>query len=214
MVHNNYEKSPDIEWAAGVFNGTGDKSELSGEVDPMTGEVTGAFSNVPADIQPALVARGGYNHGGIKGYSEADLEGGPLRFGVGASVLVGLDNDGGDDSRTQAQLDAIVKQQGLSVSGAVYVATAQDDTGFFDQSYSAVGGHLQAGYVLAEIYQPALRYSIVAPDGEDALHEIAAAFSLYPFGHGFKWQSDVALLGTTDGIADAVAARTQLQLSF
>jgi hypothetical protein len=214
MVHNNYEKSPEIEWAAGVFNGTGDKSIFSGEVDPMTGEVTGGFSNLPEEIQPALVARGGYNHGGIKGYSEADLEGGPLRFGAGGSVLLGLDNDEGDDSRVQAEIDAVVKRQGLSVSGALYLATDQDGTGFFDQAYSALGAHLQAGYVVAEMYQPAVRYAIIAPDGEDASHEISAAFSIYRFKHGFKWQSDVALLGTTSGITDEVAARTQLQLSF
>ena len=38
-------------------------------------------------MEPQLVARVGYNHGKIKGYSEGDLKGGALRFGLGASVM-------------------------------------------------------------------------------------------------------------------------------
>ena len=63
----------------GVFNGTGDKSTFSGSVDTMTGEVSGKFSNVPSHFHPALVARVGINKNGIKGYREADLEGGSMR---------------------------------------------------------------------------------------------------------------------------------------
>jgi hypothetical protein len=214
MVHNDYQRSPEIEWAVGVFNGRGDGAAFSGSVDPMTGEVTGDFSNVPGDVQPAVVARVGLNRGGIRGYSEPDLEGGPLRLAIAASLLAGFDGDGGDDGRVQGQVDGILKTGGLSVSAAVYVASAQDGTGFADQAYSAVGAHLQGGYMISERLEPVVRYALVAPDGSDASHEIAAGLGLYRFKHNFKWQSEVALLGPTGGIADGVAARSQLQLSF
>ena len=55
------------------------------KVDPMTGMGTigtTTNTNVPSKFRPAVIGRVGINRGGIKGYQEADLEGGPLRFGV------------------------------------------------------------------------------------------------------------------------------------
>src|SRR5262249_21347423 len=98
-VHNMYEKSPDFELIVGVFNGSGDGAKCSGGVaDPTTGAVSGgAFTNIPSKFKPVWVARAGINRNGIKGYSEADLEGGPLRFGLAANVAVEGDND--DDNK-------------------------------------------------------------------------------------------------------------------
>lgn len=204
-LHNNYEKSPELEWAVGVFNGTGDKPIFDGA----------GFSNVPDRFGPAIAARAGYNQGGIKGYSEADLEGGPLRYGVGASVLAELDVDGDDASAVRAELDYIVKVNGLSSTGGVYVATAQDGAGFADQSYNAVGFHLQAGYMLTGTHQLVGRYAMISPDGADSQQEVTLGYSLYQFKHSFKWQTDASAL-VADGAAfgDALQVRTQLQLSF
>ena len=221
-LHNRYEKSPQVEWAIGVFNGTGDKGVLNGSVavDPATGQgsVTGGgFSNVPDKVRPAAVARIGYNHNGIKGYSEADFEGGPLRVGVGASVLAEFDADKDDSSGIRGEVDLIVKHFGFSASAAAYIASAQDGAKFSDQSYAAVGAHAQVGYLLANKYQPAVRYALVSRDGADNdTHEIAGGFSIYPFKHKFKWQTDVAVLineTSADNTAD-IQARTQLQLSW
>lgn len=222
MVHNNYEKSPEVEWAVGLFNGTGDKPSFSGDVvvDPVTGEggvVGGGFSNVPDTFGPALVARVGINRNGIKGYSEADLEGGPLRFGVGASLLTELDADDDDSSAIRSELDFVIKSNGLSTNGGVYVATAQDGESFGDQSFAAVGLHIQAGYMLSDKLQPVVRYAVVVPDGDDNnVHEILAGVSLYQFAHNFKLQADVGaqLSETTGDMAVDFLARTQLQLSF
>ncbi|MEM9488207.1 MAG: porin, partial [Myxococcota bacterium] len=80
MLHNNYDASvsPPIEWALGVFNGTG-------------------TDVAPDGIGPGLVARVGLNRGGddekYSGYSEADLKGGGLRYSVAASAQVLLDPD-------------------------------------------------------------------------------------------------------------------------
>jgi hypothetical protein len=222
MVHDNYEKSPEFEWAVGVFNGTGDKASLSGDVvvDPMTGEgeITGGkYSNVPGLFQPTLVARVGYNSGGIKGYSEVDFAGGPLRFGVAASVLAQLDSPDDDNALSRAGVDFIVKNDGLSASGAFYVATAQDGSAPSDQSYAAMGFHAQAGYLLQKKYQPAVRFAMVNPDGDDNnTMEVTGGVSVYSHDHGFKWQTDAgARIGQTPGDStNDILVRTQLQLSF
>jgi hypothetical protein len=221
-IHNDYEHSPTFEYAFGVFNGTGDKSIFSADasVDPTTGDgqVTGGtFTNVPDRMHPALVLRVGYNHGGIKGYSEADLEAGPLRFAVGASGLLDLDADADDASLVRGELDFALKVHGLSSTGGLYVSSAQSGTSFSDRSFEAVGFHAQAGYLIARRYQPALRYALIAPDGPgNDLQEVLAGFSVYFFDHGLKWQTDVGALNREEagGRRTDSLVRTQLQLAF
>lgn len=219
MVHNHYEDSPEgLEWAAGVFNGSGDKASFSGEADPMTGEVSGSFSNVPDMFGPMFVVRAGWNSADIKGYKEADLEGGPLRYGAAASVLVELDGDDDDTSSIRGQADVIIKNNGLSANAAAFVATAQTDMDFVDQSYAAVGAHAQAGYMVTSKLQPAVRVGVVAADADtDAdVIEAAGGISYYLHDHGFKWQTDVSLLRSTiaDISTNDVLVRSQLQLAF
>ena len=221
-VHNNYTASPKLEWIAGVFNGTGDRPILSGEVaiDPNDGDgrVTGgSFSSVPRHLAPAVVGRLGYNHGGIRGYSEADLEGGPLRFAVATSVLAEFDTGGDGQSGVRSELDYAIKASGLSSTGGVYVSTAQDGARMANQSFDALGFHLQAGYVVAKRYGVAARYAHILPRGEARAdqQELSAAFSLYEFSHNFKWQTDVsALSGNGGDLGDNLRLRTQVQLSF
>lgn len=221
-IHNDYEKSPEFEYALGIFNGTGEKPLFSGDVtvDPATGEggvSGGAFSNVPDTLHPALVLRVGYNHGGIKGYSEADLEGGPFRASVAASGLADLDADDDDASSLKAELDYIVKVEGFSSTGAVYVSSAQSGPGFSDRALEALGLHLQLGYVIGELVQPVARYSLVAPDGADNdSHEILGGVGFYFWGHDVKWQTDGGALLTEapGGTAKDYRVRTQLQLAF
>ncbi len=210
-------KSPDLEWALGVFNGTGEKGRFQRDVivDPTTGEGSvsgGKFSNVPEKVRPALVARAGMNHG-IKGYSEADLEGGPLRFSVAGAAMMHF--SGGDNGATaRVGGDFVVKSNDLSATGGVYVA--EDGAKESDLGYSMLGAYAQVGYVVAKTWQPALRYALVAKDGGEKSHEVAAGVSLYEFGHGLKVQSDVAaLLSDLDGSTTTdIRARAQMQLSF
>lgn len=221
-IHNDYEKSPEFEYALGVFNGTGEKPLFSGDVtvDPMTGEggvSGGAFGNVPDTLHPALVLRAGYNHGGIKGYSEADLEGGPFRAAIAASGLADLDADDDDASSLKAEVDYIVKVEGFSSTGAVYVSSAQSGPGFSDRAFEALGLHLQIGYVIGELVQPVARYSLVAPDGADNdSHEVLGGIGFYFWGHEVKWQTDGGALLTeaAGGTAKDYRVRTQLQLAF
>jgi hypothetical protein len=217
-IHNNLGKAPDLEWAVGIFNGTGDKGLFKGDVvvDPMTGEGSvegGKFSNVPAKVRPAVAARVGYNHGGIKGYSEADLEGGPLRYAVAAAALAHFDG-GTDNAFANVGADFVVKNEGLSATGGVYLKQSGADAG--DLSYEGMGTYVQLGYVIDKRWQPAVRYALLAADGGDKQHEVSAAFSSYNFSHGLKWQTDVSLLSSDIGgtTTNDYRARTQLQLSF
>ena len=193
--HNNYTKSPKFEWAVGFFNGQGPNIQVD-------------------NMSPMVVARAGYNHNGIKGYSEADLEGGDLRFGVAASIMSDLgpvaeDETTGEitqlDPAHSAEVDFSLKAHGFASTGAVFMNLEEG---------GALGAHLQAGYLLGGKWQPAVR--VVYIDSADDIHqEVGVAFSAYLHKHKFKWQSDVsALLGSEDGDDTDLIARSQLQLAF
>lgn len=224
MLHNNYEKSPEIEYALGLFNGTGERarstSETEIEVDPDTGVITATTTasdatNVPKMLRPALVGRVGYNYGGLKGYSEVDLEGGPLRFGVGASGQVDFDADRNDDSQAKAELDAIVKVHGFDATAAGYVSSAQAGEDFGDRALAKLGFHVQAGYVFDGKYQLAARYAVVGPDGDDDdLREIAGVLGYFASGHNLKWQTDLAALSFQASNTTDLRLRSQLQFAF
>ncbi len=222
MFHNKYTKSPTFEWAVGVFNGTGVKPWFEGdvEVDPETGEgevTKGKTTNVPDRFHPLVVARIGYNRGDLKGYSEADLEGGPLRFGVGLSGIADFDSDESDDSNIRSQLDLILKVNGFAATAAAYVMTAQDGSGFSDQAYSAWGMHAQAGYIFNKLIQPIVRYAIVDYDGENNnTQEVTGGLSVYIFGHNLKWQTDAGGRIHEHEMGDLtdILVRSQVSLGF
>jgi len=228
--HNNYEKSPKVEWALGVFNGTGDKPWFEGDFEgtgatdadgniTVEGEVSSKAkpTNVPDRLRPALVGRVGFNTGKIKGYSEADLEGGPFRFGMAASVQADFDASDEGKGATRADLDFIMKVEGFSLDGAIYVASVQDGDGFADQQYGAWGLHAQAGYVIAGRVEPVVRYALVDLDGDDNnTQEILGGIALYVFKHNLKWQTEAGPVLRQDPAGDLtdVVVRTQLGLAF
>lgn len=221
VLHDNYEKSPVFEYALGFFNGTGERSSFSGEgtanADGEVDVTSGSFNNVPSMWNPALTLRLGYNHGGIKGYSEADLEGGGFRFGVAGSVEAQFDADNDDDSLVKMQADAVIKIEGFSISGAVYRTTQQEGEGFGDRTLGDGGGHVQAGYVIAKMFQPVVRYGIVDPrhyDSNNIEEEYAAGFNVYFDKHDLKWQNDLTALNHNASDTTDWQVRTQAQLTF
>ncbi len=215
-VHNNYEKSPEgIEWAVGVFNGSSDKPKFGATAidcedpaDITTCEVTPALpSNVPADFGPVLVARVGFNKGGIKGYTDSDLEGGPLRFAVAASYAGNMGDFAGSDFMAhRAEVDALIKVNGIS-----FLAT-----GFLrkDGPADALFGALaQPGYTINKKYQVSGRFAF-HDEGDERRVETLGGFSMYFEGHNLKWNSDAGVVHTT-GVKDAgLQVRSQLQFVF
>ena len=232
--HNNYKKSPPFEWVIGAFNGTGEKPWFKGKtkgavtVDPATGEgeiidgtTKGKFSNIPDKFNPSIVARVGVNIGKLKGYSEADLEGGGLRFGMGASGIFDLDFDNNKDGNIRAETDYIIKAGGFSSTGGLYMMTVQDGGTWSKQRFGAIGLHLQAGFVINKMIQPVVRYAmmdykkILEDSGKFDTQEILGGLSVYIFKHKLKWQTDAGtiLRNKDNGHTDFVL-RTQMQLAF
>lgn len=221
-IHNDYEKSPaGLEWAFGVFNsfsGGADRPIISTtcvEDAPMSIDcTTPAPSNFPTDFRPALVARAGWNTGGIKGYSEGDLEGGPMRLAVGAGYKIDLADLDADPSHG-AQLDALLKVQGFDLQTGLYLMKLAG-------ADARLGGFLQAGYFVApRRAQIAGRFAIVQASDDRSLVEARAAFNWYWQGHSWKLASDVGVLQLTGEDPTTMATddpdlqvRSMAQLTF
>jgi Phosphate-selective porin O and P len=218
-VHNDYEKSPNgLEWAAGLFNATGEKAALkitcvpgATATDPPT--CTGGVpTNVPTDFGPALVARVGWNAGSIKGYSEGDLEGGGLRYGVAASYRMNprdFDKDASGTLQIQhaAVVDAVVKVSGLGITGAAAVVKDGQAKAKF-AFYGQVGYMVQPKTLLV-----AVRLSQV-PEGSEHKHEILGAVDWLWKGHNWKWMADGGIIHTSGVSTSDLQIRTQIQAVF
>ncbi len=248
MIHDNFEKSPEIEYAAGIFNGFGDTSKtnaftsngtVTGTNDPTTDEVTGTttvasnITNAPpkdtnglSTFRPQLVARIGYNGGGIKGYREADLEyddWDKFRYAIGASGLMDLNMNNSDNGVLNTEVDAMFKYMGAFLTGAIYTSSKRDGQDDFDtHQYAATAGFVQAGYMITRMIEPAVRWGIDNPteDGEPTAQEFTGGLNFYFFKHDWKWQTDASFLKNvreTGGQfveSDDWRIRSQLQLAF
>lgn len=217
-VHNGYEKSPELEWAVGLFNGTGDKPRqtLSCE-DPADPETCtpSTPSNVPVDFDPELVARVGWNTGGIKGYSEGDLEGGPLRLGVAASYRLNFNQLAKDAD------DSLLLEHGIELDGLLKVAGFDAQAGLFllkvGDADLDLGFLVQAGYfVVPKTAEFAARFSLIPDElvADESLMETRLAFDWYFSGHNFKWATDAGILTSTAADTNDLQVRSQLQLVF
>lgn len=217
-LHNGYEDAPAIEWIVGVWNGTGDTSSIRVTTDPMTGAGTGTISNVPREFKPAFVGRIGINSAGAKGYSEGDLERGPLRWSAAASFWGEADFDRNDQSNDRVEIDFQLKASGFSGSGAFYAMTSQAGNHVLsDQELSYIGFHAQAGYMLTPTWQGAARFAMV--DGrQDSLidtQEITVGATYYGWGHDAKVVGDIRLLKTGEGkFTDAVMFELGSNIGF
>ncbi|MBK7538064.1 MAG: hypothetical protein IPI49_22365 [Myxococcales bacterium] len=214
-LHNDYEKSPEgLEWVVGVFNGFSGGADRPALTTTCTANATtGAITCRNATPPPStLVARAGWNVGKIKGYSEGDLEGGPLRVAVGASYKLNLANfDKGAQSSVSknfshsAQADVLLKSNGLDVLAAVYVQKlAGGDT--------ELGALLQGGYfVTPKQLQLAGRFAFHQAPGDRNQLEGRVAVNYYLAGHSYKLASDAGFLQLTGEDAMGVKDKADLQ---
>jgi len=237
-VHNAYDQSPEgLEWIFGVFNGFNGGADrpvvantTTCKQDPVTMVITCKTSNpenFPEDFGPAVVARIGWNHGHIKGYSEGDLEGGPLRYAIGLAYKIDLANfsSGKEASRSDnmshgLEADALVKAQGFDVEVGLYAMKIKSN----DFKYGAL---VQPGYfVVPKHGQIAARFG-VTPDPTNFAAadrnqvEIRGAFNWYWQGHSWKWANDVGILKLTgtdpmtmESSSPELQIRSMLQLTL
>jgi hypothetical protein len=216
MLHNQYLNSPRVEWAVGLFNGTGYVPWFEGDMafDRDTYDIIvekGEFTNIPQIFNPTAVGRIAYNHNDIDAYTEADLEGGKPRFAIGLSTMADFDVDYDQQSGTRHEIDYIFKAHGFSSTGAFFLST-QAEGDFSDQELAAGGYHLQISQVFAEIVQPAVRYASIRRPGAN-MHTIKGCISFYFFDHNFKIQSDSGITFHQGGQID-LAIRGQVSLMF
>ncbi|HEY5920225.1 MAG TPA: hypothetical protein VIV11_01085 [Kofleriaceae bacterium] len=213
-LHNDYEKSPEgLEWVFGMFNtfnGGSDRPTIpvACVTDPIDGDVTcvnGRPTTIPLDWGPTLNARVGYNSPKMKGYSESDLEGGPLRYAVGAAYKVDLANfaEAGEDSWADnmshgLEVDALIKAMGYSAhAGVVMMKLKSANTQF--------GLFVQPGMMLVpKKMEVAARFALTTLTQAGAMGsvdrnqiEARAAFNYYWHGHTWKVASDIGFLKLT-----------------
>lgn len=212
-VHDDYEKSPEgLEWIVGVFNSFNGGEERPDIGGCTTSMATGTTScppptNFPADFAPAIVARAGWNSGDIKGYAESDLDGGPLRWGVGAAYKIDLGNlhkqaeDSVADNLSHGiEVDAMIKVEGTCVELGAYLMRLPASKATNKSSEAGLGAFGQIGYmVVPKRVEIAGRFAI-APDArtEDRNQlEGRVAVNLFWQGHAWKWATDAGVLKTT-----------------
>lgn len=210
-VHNGVEEAPLVEYAVGVFNGTGE----IGIFDAATGKQ----SNIPDRVKPVIVARLAYNHGGIRPFSELDFEGGPPRFAVGLGAQAFLDADDSGEGRVVAVADFVFKAYGFTTMGAAYLAYRQaEGEPFKEQRYEASGMYVSAGYLIGRIVQPGVRYArIFRAGGDNDTQEVTGVVGVHPFESSrFKLDVDggAILDESPNGTRTGFLVRNQLHLDF
>ncbi len=205
-VHNDYEKTAEgIEWVFGLFNGFSggrDRPTIPSVCTTSpTGTVTcvnGRPTTFPADFGPTVVARAGWNSAKAKGYSESDLEGGPLRYSIGAAYKIDLANFAkhgqpslADNLSHGLEADWNIKVNGFSFSGGVVMMKLKAA----DPEYGVV---VQPGYmVVPKHMELAARFSLTtdAPGDRNKI-EALGAFNYFAHGHRMKIATDFGILQT------------------
>lgn len=140
-----------------------------------------------AVVSNGLVARLGYNHGGIDGYQLTDFAGGPLRFAVAVNgyaqeedfLKFNMDNLTGG-------ADFLVKAHHFSTNGAFSYNYKKAGTAAGNH---AMSGGLDLGYLLAERHEPVLRYSWTKLNDLGSINEVLAGYNYYIYGQHLKIQA-------------------------
>lgn len=216
-LHNQYEKSPaGLEWAVGVFNtfsGGGDRPVFDTDcVETMPGVIdcnTSRPTTTPTDFGPTIVARIGWNSPRMKGYTEGDFEGGPLRYAVGASYKIDLANfsAGMEESWLEntshgLEVDTMIKAYGFTLQAGVammILSGSDPELGLFVQpSMFVVPEKVEIGgrFAVNTLTQPGS-----TPGTTVERHELEAraAFNYYWQGHAWKVASDLGFTTLTGG---------------
>ncbi|MBL6976280.1 MAG: hypothetical protein ISR64_11155 [Deltaproteobacteria bacterium] len=236
--HNGYEKPQAIEYVVGVFTGQNTRGShavkltgLYGVTAPNRSDLTGPD---PFDgLHPEIVARVGYNHGGIDTRADTDFQGGPVRFSAGLSAAWDIRPERFQDLALRIAPEVLLKAHGFSMSALACVGLVQMGDDLTDMDMGLWGVQAQASYLAASRFELSVRYAFlqvldalrkdvqangIAGETDDLehRHELSAGFNVYLVGHQFKWQTDFAWLPQTrpGGTLDEYRFRTQVQVSF
>ncbi len=223
MINNGYadKASEGLEWSLAFMNSFAAGKDKVLIVCPATPDASGNIncsnSNGIKDWDPAIYARVGFAQGkGFKGYSEADLEGGPLRWGLGLSYKIGLNQfkkgalDTIDAMNQAVGIDGALKVEGLDVAFGVFMVGLKGKP-------TGLGFHAQAGYFITpKKLQVAARYAQATneEDKDENDVEIRGAINYYFHGHNWKWATDIGVLqgGTAKNLLGTNTTESDLQI--
>lgn len=158
-----------------------------------------------AAVSNGVVARLGYNYGGIDGYDFADFAGGGFRFALAINGFANTDYQSSDFTKDlRGGADYIVKWAGFSSNGAFYYRRYKGADQF--------GGGADLGYLIAKHWEPVVRYSWLKTD-KDHEHQARLGINYYVFGHHLKLLTYVGPDLINDKI-DKWYAGTQFQFAL
>jgi len=201
QYYNHLRGNEGFEWAVGIFNGDGYNASSS-EADLFT---------------PRVVVRASYNNTDFDAYKEGDRAGGDLRYSVALGAIADISTSDPVGQTIVGNLDFLAKTNGFCLSGSLYM---DDLTGELMQHW---GGHVQAGYMLTDTWEPSLRYVMIEgreieQDGGSPLYvnhtEVGLAMTAYASNSGFKWLNDISWIDEGQGDDPSYVLRSQAQLSF
>jgi hypothetical protein len=150
----------------------------------------------------------------MKGYSESDVEGGPLRYAVGASYKVDLANftrgsrpSWAENSSHGVEIDGIVKAMGFSLhAGFVLMKIRAASPPTLASGDPEYGFLIQPGlFVVPKKMEVAARFALITVPAVNAMMEsihrnqieARAAFNYYFQGHTWKLANDIGWLKLT-----------------
>jgi hypothetical protein len=153
----------------------------------------------------ALAGRISYGTSESRGFDELDLEGGPLRWDIGASAHHSLANDTiGAPGRTREAVDLWLATHHFSAMGSVHMAQAHEegDGGVWD----GVGAQQTVSYVWRGVFAPAMRVAAFFPRQGARQHELTIGASILSprRTHGLKLVFDASMLSNNEQRARAL----------
>ncbi|MFT7520989.1 MAG: hypothetical protein ACI9MC_003140 [Kiritimatiellia bacterium] len=205
MLHNGLGKSKRVEWA---LNAHLDDQLL--QRDKETG--IGNWNNTQQHVLPVVGGRLGYSSEGMKGYNEADLQGGGLRAAVAISAKAHL-SDIDDTQGAYTQLDFALKAHGANLLGAVYGGERLVN-GKLKPCGS--GAHVQGGFMLNNKLQLAGRTAFTEFEGV-VNTEVGGGVNVLLDGYHLYWQTGayhVTRAAGADQVGKTWTAQSQVQLIF
>lgn len=176
--HNGYARPPRLQYEAGLFTGVNARAahavglaRIYGDEPPNPSDLLDPAPR--AGFHPELVVHLAYNHGGIDTFYDTDFVGGPLRFSAGISAAWDLDPSPTEDLALRLAPEVLVKVEGLSAFGALYLGWDRSGDSVSDQRQVMIGGVIQTSYLVTRRLEVSARYAIVHT-GDELLDDARA----------------------------------------
>ncbi len=225
-IHNGYEKLPRWGYVFGLFSGVNARAahavglaSIYGEKPVNPSDLSG--SSLKSKFHPELVCHASWNGNNIDVSTDADTEGGNLRYSLALSAAWDLNPTDFEDMALRLAPELLCKYRHLSLMGVGYIGFVDMDdsmrirkamTGFLVQTAYCINRRIELSLRYAAIDiddkitdEALLRAQAIVADTDDdditsqyknagnILGEREGTFgvNVYLDGHGFKVQNDI-----------------------